>query len=99
MAEHRLAEAIDQIDIRVAVDVNQLRSLRSGDDDRVHHILPLTAEARCRARVGKRHTMSLCESLRAGGFPGVTRDQRICVPLLLRGCLRVAGFESTGKYG
>ena len=53
MTEHRLAIAIDEIDVLVAVDVPDLRSLRLGGDQRIDQFLPFTAEARHRARIGK----------------------------------------------
>ena len=57
--EHRLAEAVHQVDILVAVDVADLRALGSLGDDRIDELLPFTPEARRRARIGQHVAVAL----------------------------------------
>ena len=59
VAEEGLAIAVDEIDIFVAVDVPDPRTLRAGADDRIDHLLPFRAEARGRARIGEDLTILL----------------------------------------
>jgi hypothetical protein len=50
--KRRLTEAVHEVDVFVAVDVDQLRSGRGLHYDGIHHVLPLAAESGGRAGVG-----------------------------------------------
>ena len=59
MAEHGLAVAVHQVDVFVAVDVPDLRSLGARGQDRIDQLLPLPAEARGGARIGQHRAILL----------------------------------------
>ncbi len=83
VAEGGLAEAVDQIDVFVAVEVPQLRPGGAVDDDRIDQLLPLGAEAGGRTRVGQHGAVLLGVALRPGCLAAVASGQIVDVALLL----------------
>ena len=99
MTQHDGPEAIDEIDIFVAVDVPDARTLRTIRDDGIDHLLPLRAETRHDARIGEYLAVLLRQALRFGRPPRDPVDQNasdaaLAVPSVLS-TLPVCG----GLYG
>ena len=84
VAKHDGAEAVQAVDVLVAVDVPEARSLGAVGDDRVDHLLPLDFEASDDARVGEMWTELLRLGFRLAGAAGVERDEIADMLFLLR---------------
>ena len=105
MAESRLAIAVDEIDILVAVDVPDPRALRARADDGIDELLPLGPKAGNRARIGENGPIGFGQALGAGGPGVVALSQPIDMPTLFRRQLRGArvtwlrGMRRSGRDG
>ena len=95
VAEERLAVAVDQIDIAVAVDVPDLRPSRSLAQDRIDEFFPLAAKARRGTRVGQDGAMGLRRLFRARR-PGAVAHRQIVDEQALRRRQRIGGCGPRG---
>jgi hypothetical protein len=82
VAEQVAAEATEQVDVFVAVEVPEPRSVRSIDHDRVHEILPQRMESGDHSGIGHEAAMLLAERLGLAGARVVAADE-IREPALL----------------
>ena len=88
VAEQVRAEAGQQVDVFVAVQVPEPRALGAVDDDRIDQVLPQRIEAGNHARVGHQLAVLLAERLRLRGAPGIPADEGIHPGALRRGEVR-----------
>ncbi len=82
MAEEMRPEAVQQVDVFVAVHIPELRTQGSLDPDGIHHFFPATIEASGRSWICKPAAIPLRTLLRAGGLSRVVVDQPIQMLLL-----------------
>src|SRR5690606_28691070 len=75
VAQEVRTEAVEDVDVFVAVDVAQATAARTFDDDGVHHLLPQPVEACSGARVRVVGTMPLGRLFRPHGARVVPRGQ------------------------
>ena len=83
VAEHDGAEAVQKIDVFVAVNVPEIRALRAHSDQRINHFLPFRPEAGDHAGIGEHPPILFRLLLRGGRALGVALGQRGDVTLLL----------------
>ena len=84
-AEQAHAEAVQGVDVLVAVQIPQVRALGAPDDDLVDHLLQARAEAVDDARVGRVWAVLLRVVARGAGAVDVTLDEGIEPGFLTRG--------------
>ena len=82
VTERRLAEAVEDVDVFVAVDVPDARSLGLDAGDGIDHLLPLAAKPGGDARVGEHAAIALRQRLRLRGARDGARDQIVDVSAL-----------------
>ena len=76
MTKRGLTVAVDHVDIFIAVDVPDLRTLGTLGDDRVDEFLPFLAEAAGGTRIGKHRTIGLRTGL-GGSCPGRVANRQV----------------------
>src|SRR5882724_8109374 len=75
MSQHDRSEAIQDVDVLVAVYIPETRTLGLVCDDRIDHLFPLRTEARHDTRVGQYTAIFLRHLLRGRCFLGIARSQ------------------------
>src|SRR5207253_10914375 len=83
VTQHDGPEAVDDIDVLVAVDIPDARTLRTVRDDRIDHLLPLATKTRHDTRVGQYLAILLRKAFRFGGAPRDPVNQNVEMLLLL----------------
>ena len=84
-AEQAHAEAVQGVDVLIAVQIPQVRALGAPDDDLVDHLLQARAEAVDDARVGRVRAVLLRVVARGAGAVDVALDEGIEPGFLARG--------------
>ena len=75
MPQHNRSEAIQNVDVLVAVQIPETRTLGLVCDDRVDHLFPLCAEAGHDTRIGQYTAIFLRHLLRRRRLPRIARSQ------------------------